>query len=274
MSPATLPAWDCHTHVFDDAARRPLAPGSHYTPPVRTWQDMSAVGAPHGIERFVLIQPSVYAMDNSLLLDTLDESKGRARGVLVLPDATTETEFLAWRERGARGVRFNAVSGSGNGIAGYARLAPRLRDAGWHAQFFVAPETLSQVYDAVRAEGGPNVVVDHLGGAADGPEYAAIREAVFRLLDTGRVWLKASGFYRYGYPVATWRAHFGDLLRELARRYPERIVWASDWPHTWFFDPAHGRPMPYGDLVALLRDSVGDADFQRILRENPLALYD
>ncbi|ARP80922.1 hypothetical protein CAL12_08760 [Bordetella genomosp. 8] len=273
MSPATLPAWDCHTHVFDDATRRPLMPGSHYTPPVRSWRDMSAVGAPHGIERFVLIQPSVYGMDNSLLLDTLDESQNRARGVLVLPDETTETELLALRDRGARGVRFNAVSGSGNGIAGYARLAPRLRAAGWHAQFFVAPESLAAVYEAIRHEGGPDVVVDHLGGAASGPEYAAIREAVFRLLDTGRVWVKASGFYRYGYPVATWAEHFGELLRELARRYPERIVWASDWPHTWFFDPAHGEPMPYGDLLGLLRDSVSDADFQRILRENPPALY-
>lgn len=274
MTPPVLPAWDCHTHVFDDAARRPVMPGSHYTPPVRTWNDLTRTGAPHGIERFVLIQPSVYGTDNSLLLDTLRAANGQARGVLVVPDATTEAQLNAWREQGGRGVRFNAVSGSGNGIAGYQRLAPRLRAAGWHAQFFVAPASLQSVYEAVRADDGPNVVVDHLGGAANGPAYAEIRDAVFRLLDTGRVWLKASGFYRYGYPVASWAGHFGDLLRELARRYPERIVWASDWPHTWFFDPAHGEPMPYGDLVNLLRAAVPDADFQRILRQNPLALYD
>ncbi|ANN66287.1 amidohydrolase family protein [Bordetella bronchialis] len=274
MTPPALPAWDCHTHVFDDATRRPVVPGSHYIPPVRTWQDLSRTGAPHGIERFVLVQPSVYGTDNSLLLETLRESAGRARGVLVVPDETTEAELLAWREQGARGVRFNAVSGSGNGMAGYTRLAPRLRAAGWHAQFFVAPQALQGVHEAIRAGDGPDVVVDHLGGAANGAEYASIREAVFRLLDTGRVWLKASGFYRYGYPVAAWAERFGELLRELARRYPERVVWASDWPHTWFFDPAHGTAMPYGDLVGLLRDSVGDADFQRILRQNPRALYD
>ncbi|OZI59753.1 amidohydrolase family protein [Bordetella genomosp. 11] len=274
MTPPALPAWDCHTHVFDDPQHRPVLPGSHYAPPVRTWQDLSRTGAAQGIERFVLVQPSVYGSDNSLLLDALRESNGRARGVLVVPDETSEAELLQWRAQGARGVRFNAVSGSGNGMAGYTRLAPRLRAAGWHAQFFVSPQALDAVHEAIRNGDGPDVVVDHLGGAASGPEYAGIREAVFRLLDTGRVWLKASGFYRYGYPVATWAEHFGDLLRELSRRYPERIVWASDWPHTWFFDPAHGQPMPYGDLVALLKDSVSDADFQRILRQNPRALYD
>jgi D-galactarolactone isomerase len=272
--PALLPAWDCHTHVFDDATRRPVAPGSGYTPPVRTWQDLSRTGAPHGIERFVLVQPSVYGTDNSLLLDALALSAGRARGVLVVPEEASEAQLLAWRDQGARGMRFNAVSGSGNGMRGYARLAPRLLAAGWHAQFFVAPQALEELRATVSGGDGPKIVVDHLGGAADGPEHAATRDALFRLLDTGRVWVKASGFYRYGYPVAAWPAHFGDLLRELARRYPERIVWASDWPHTWFFEPAHGQPMAYGELLRLLRNAIDDAAFQRILRQNPVALYD
>jgi predicted TIM-barrel fold metal-dependent hydrolase len=274
MTSPTLPAWDCHTHVFDDATRRPVMPGSHYTPPVRTWQDMSRTGAPHGIENFVLIQPSVYGTDNSLLLDSLRASAGRARGVLVVPEDTTEAQLLAWREQGARGVRFNAVSGSGNGIKDYARLAPRLQAVGWHAQFFVAPKALPDLHAAIRDNDGPNVVVDHLGGAEDDPIQVATCEALYRLLDTGKVWVKASGFYRYGYPVADWPSHFGKLLRELATRYPERVVWASDWPHTWFFEPAHGQPMPYGELLKLLRNAVNDTAFQRILRENPLALYD
>jgi predicted TIM-barrel fold metal-dependent hydrolase len=274
MTPPALPAWDCHTHVFEDASRRPVVPGSGYAPPARTWQDLADTGAPHGIERFVLVQPSVYGTDNSLLLDALRLSAGRARGVLVVPAESTEAELRGWWEQGARGMRFNAVSGSGNGMRDYARLAPRLRAAGWHAQFFVAAKALEDLRAAISGGDGPDVVVDHLGGAADGPAHAAARESLFRLLDTGRVWVKASGFYRYGYPAAAWQAHFGDLLRELARRYPERVVWASDWPHTWFFEPAHGQPIPYGDLLGLLRDAVPQAACQRILRENPLALYD
>jgi predicted TIM-barrel fold metal-dependent hydrolase len=273
MTQLTLPAWDCHTHVFEDAATRPVLPGSGYAPPQRSWQDLARTGAPHGIERFVLVQPSVYGTDNGLLLDALRESGGRARGVLVMADDTPEAQLAAWRAQGARGMRFNAVSGSGNGMRTYGQLAPRLHAAGWHAQFFVAPQALDDLLDHVRAD-GPRIVIDHLGGAADGADHAATRTALFRLLDTGRVWVKASGFYRYGYPPEAWMDHFGELLRDLAERYPERVVWASDWPHTWFFDPARGQPVPYRDLLGLLRQAVSDEACDRILRHNPLALYD
>jgi predicted TIM-barrel fold metal-dependent hydrolase len=273
MTQSILPAWDCHTHVFGDPALRPVVPGSGYVPPPRSWQDLVRTGAPHGIERFVLVQPSVYGTDNSLLLESLGESTGHARGVLVPPDDVTDAQLLAWREQGARGMRFNAVSGSGNGMRGYAEMAPRLHAAGWHAQFFVAPDILDELRETVRA-GGPAVVVDHLGGAADGVDHAQARAALYRLLDTGRVWVKASGFYRYGYPQAAWLDHFGELLRELADRYPERVVWASDWPHTWFFNPARGQPVPYRDILDLLDQAVGPTARDRILRHNPLPLYD
>ncbi|ARP87270.1 amidohydrolase family protein [Bordetella genomosp. 9] len=273
MTPSRLPAWDCHTHVFDDPGRRPTVPGAGYVPPVRTFEDLARTGAPHGIDRFVLVQPSVYGHDNGLLLEALRHAAGRARGVLVVPDDATEAQLAAWREQGARGMRFNAVSGGGNGMKGYRAIAPRLRAAGWHAQFFVAPESLKDLLDIV-AHDGPDMVVDHLGGAADGPAFEAARDTLFRLLDSGRVWVKASGFYRYGYPQADWPEHFGELLRELTRRYPDRIVWASDWPHTWFFEPAHGQPMAYGELLKLVRDAVGDTACERILRENPRPLYD
>ncbi len=192
----------------------------------------------------------------------------------MVPDETTEAELQARHAQGARGVRFNAVSGSGYGMAGYARLAPRLRAAGWHAQFLWPRRRCKACTTRSATVKAPDAVVDHFGGAANGAEYAAIRAAVFRLLDTGRVRLKASGFYRYGYPVAAWPERFGDRAARAGAALPRTHVWASDWPHTWFFEPAHGQPMPYGDLVNLLRDSVGDADFQGILRQNPLALYD
>jgi D-galactarolactone isomerase len=265
-------AWDCHTHVFDDPARRPVVAGSGYEPPVRTWQDLARTGAPHGVERFVLVQPSVYGSDNSLLLDELGKSGGAGRGVLVFDDSVADADLEAWWQQGARGIRFNAVSGSGNGMKSYASLAPRLRDRGWHAQFFVPPSSLFAVQE-VAAQEGPNLIVDHLGGAADGADYEAARTSLFRLLDTGRAWVKASGFYRYGFEVSAWPDHFGELLRTLGERYPERVVWASDWPHTWFFDPEHGKAVAYADLLGLLRQSVSSDAYERILRANPLALY-
>lgn len=272
MTMQQQPAWDCHTHVFDEPAQRPVVAGSGYEPPRRTWQDLAGTGALHGVERFVLVQPSVYGNDNSLLLEELGKSGGAGRGVLVFDENVADSELASWRSQGGRGIRFNAVSGSGNGMKSYARLAPRLRDQGWHAQFFVHASALQAVQE-VAMQDGPPLIVDHLGGAADGAEFEAARTALYRLLDTGRVYVKASGFYRYGFPVEAWPDHFGELLRTLGERYPERVVWASDWPHTWFFDGKHGKPVAYGDLLGLLRMSVGNDAFERILRVNPLALY-
>ena len=41
-------------------------------------------GAPHGITRFVIVQPSFYGFDNSATLDALDELGGNGRGVAVI----------------------------------------------------------------------------------------------------------------------------------------------------------------------------------------------
>lgn len=274
MTSPLLPAWDCHTHVFaDPALRPPVAKGAGYTPPLRRWQDLERTGAPHGIDRYVLVQPSVYGTDNSLLLEALRQSAGRMRGVLVLDEQVSEADLQDWSSQGARGVRFNVVSGGGNGMASYGKLAPQLRQAGWHAQFFVHADALDAVHELTRQD-GPAIVLDHLGGAADGAGYAEARTALFRLLDSGRVWVKASGFYRYGYPVREWPGHFAELLRTLGERYPERVVWASDWPHTWFFDPAQGPVVAYGDLLDLLKQSVDSKALDRILRANPAALYE
>ncbi|MBL0124243.1 MAG: hypothetical protein IPP88_16480 [Betaproteobacteria bacterium] len=47
--------WDTHAHVFAG----PVLPGSHYTPADHTLAMWRATAEPHGIDRVVLVQPSV-----------------------------------------------------------------------------------------------------------------------------------------------------------------------------------------------------------------------
>ncbi|OYV00898.1 MAG: hypothetical protein CFE45_07170 [Burkholderiales bacterium PBB5] len=51
---------------------------------------------------------------------------------------------------------------------------------------------------------------------------------------------------------------------------PDRLLWASDWPHT----ELKGATPQAGDLADLLHAWVPDAALrQRVLVENPAALY-
>ena len=62
---STLPAgWDCHVHVFNPQA--PVAPG-HYQPQPAALETIEQLAGDCGIRHLVLVQPSVYGTDNSLM---------------------------------------------------------------------------------------------------------------------------------------------------------------------------------------------------------------
>jgi len=128
--------WDCHVHVFDPVAPR-LA--GHYAPAPAPIEDIERIAAEHGVGHLVLVQPSVYGTDNSVLERTLLRSGGRHRGVVVLGRDTTEAQIDLLHDAGVRGVRFNLVSPVGNGDDALEVLAPGLQRRGWHVQWYAQP---------------------------------------------------------------------------------------------------------------------------------------
>ena len=125
---------DAHIHVVGDPARYPMIPGRNYTPPVATLGQIEALGAPAGVTRLVVVQPSFYGTDNTLLLDTLAALGPRGAGVAVLdPETTGEGDALRLAASGIRGLRINLYSGHGTGpslaerFAATAGLAKRMR---------------------------------------------------------------------------------------------------------------------------------------------------
>jgi 2-pyrone-4,6-dicarboxylate lactonase len=115
------------------------------------------------------------------------------------------------------------------------------------------------------------IVLDHFASipAAGGVDQPALR-TVLKMLNIGRVWLKLSAPIRCTkqddpYPEVTPLAH------ALVRHAPERLVWATDWPHV----NLDGREMPNdGDLLDPVLEWVPDsATRNRILIENPCAPY-
>jgi D-galactarolactone isomerase len=113
-------------------------------------------------------------------------------------------------------------------------------------------------------------VIDHTGKflepvSPDHPAFAAL----LRLLDTGRCWVKVSGPYETSRTGPPAYADVSRLARALIAHAPERVIWASNWPHP------SARSLPDdADLLDLLLDWAPGADTQRrILRDNPAELY-
>lgn len=251
MSEATRDGWDCHVHVFD--ATIPVLSG-HYRPVDHRLAQIEAVALGQGVRHLVLVQPSVYGSDNTLMLEALAVEPGRHRGVAVVGDAVSEAELARMHDAGVRGVRLNLVSPVGEGTdpaLRFAKLAPLLKRLGWHLQWYTTADQLPRIAELHR-ESGVTCVLDHLGGlGAQVADHHPAWRAAEQLAERG-AWLKLSGWYRLGAPAPYTR--LGPRIRRLADLFEERMVWGSDWPHTKFSPDAMP---PYAATWHPIVDALG-----------------
>jgi predicted TIM-barrel fold metal-dependent hydrolase len=263
-------ACDCHMHVFGPAAKYPWSAARGYTPPEALLRDYARLQERLGLERTVVVQPSVYGTDNACTRDAVLALGADGRGIAVLPAEVEEATLRSLDADGFCGSRFNLVSKGGESFDGIERLARKLAPLGWHLQFFIDRDTLFE--NAGRLARLPvEVVIDHFGSAdpdrnADQPAMRAL----LRLLDGGRAWVKISGCYRVDHGSAPWPAA-APFAERLLGEAPERVVWGTDWPH-----PMVDGPMPNdGDLLDALWAWCGGDErlYRRVLVENPARLY-
>lgn len=248
-------------HVFD--AAQPVR-GGHYVPATRPLEEIEAVAKGHSVGRLVLVQPSVYGTDNSLLMKALARTPGRHRGVVVLGADVGDAELDAMHALGVRGVRFNLVSPVGNDALAIESLARRLAERGWHAQWYAPSRELARLVQWQRTS-GLTFVLDHLAGLTPGsPE--ADWQAAAELARAG-AWIKLSGWYRLD--ARAPYAELVPLIRRAAEAFGQHLVWGSDWPHTSLAEAP-----PYPSLLGPVRAAFGDAFTHAVLCEFPTRLYD
>ncbi len=112
--PATSPppgAIDTQIHIYGPTERYPLKPDALYAPHKLGLDDAEAMHGVLGIERGVLVSPTVYGTDNRCMLDALRADGGtRWRGVAVIGDDTTDAEIAEMNALGVRGARCNFAS--------------------------------------------------------------------------------------------------------------------------------------------------------------------
>lgn len=249
--------WDAHIHVFD--ANAPVQAG-HYQPAHQPLERIETEAAALGVAHLVVVQPSVYGTDNTVLLQALQRTPGRHRGVVVVGVDVTDADLRTMHQAGVRGVRFNLVSPVGNGPDALRALAPRLRALGWHVQWYAGPQHLAEIA-SLQAETGLPFVLDHLAGMhALVPSGDAAWQVLERLAGGG-AWVKLSGWYRLqaGAPYDLLHAH----IERVAALFGQRMVWGSDWPHTSF---APNQLPPYASVWAPVTKVLGPQRAQQVLQ--------
>ena len=258
--------WDTHAHIFAGA----VLPGSHYAPDEHALVMWRETAEPHGINRVVLVQPSVYGFDNSVMLDALTTSGSVHRGVAVVDATVTDQALEIMHAAGVRGVRFNLVSPRGNDASDIDAVIARVKPMGWHAQFYLRHSHYAWVREK-HAAWGVNVVLDHLAGMRVDASNAEDIAVLFALADLG-AWIKVSGYYRLG--AAAPFAKIDPLICMLHARFAGRMLWGSDWPHTWYMESQRGNAPPYELLLAPLDRVFSDPAVRKsILCDAPERLY-
>ena len=276
---------DTHIHIVGETSRYPMIPHRSYTAPVATIEQLQALGEAVGVTRFVVVQPSFYGTDNSLLLAALAALGPRGAGVAVLdPAEVGEGEALRLIASGVRGLRINLYSthgaAGGPGLAerfsAMAGLAKRVRG---HVQVIADLPVLIEAAEVLAASEVP-VVIDHYGLPGREAPDGALGSRLLDLVRRSHVWIKLSAPYRSTgdrlgiVPDPAW-------LAALLQAASDRCVWGSDWPHTPAHEdqpgaaqPAEYRPLDYAAVVAAFRAAVADGPTaDRVMGENAMRLY-
>ena len=263
-------AVDTHIHFFD--GQYPGAPGG--PPPLDdcTPDDYRLVRKRLGLEKLVIVQPNGYQFDNRCSLDALRDFGADARAVLCLHGTESDADLQALHDQGVRGARIMDLPGGASTLDRTLALAARIAPFGWHVITQFDGRSLEEHAKILERIDG-DYVVDHTGKflepvATDDPAFAAL----LRLVDKGNCYVKLSAFYETSKSGPPFYEDVGRMARALIDHAPDRVIWASNWPHVG--RKAENYPDDANQLDCLGQWTDSDAIIRKILVENPRKLYD
>ena len=270
---------DTHFHVFGPPEQFSFVSTHEYTPPAAPLEHYRKMIKVIGIERAVVVQPSVHGLDNSATLDAVKNSKGKFRGVGRIDDKTPKGELQKLHDGGIRGVRFNLLDRPRGNVKldVLDRCVENVTELAWSIDLHIDTKSLIEQEQRIRSMPGP-VVIDHIARVkpAEGLHQPAF-QLLLDLMKLKHVWVKVSGADKIcNTPV---HDYFGlpfvnviPFAQAVITAAPDRVIWGTDWPHSNNFAP--GYTPNDGDLVDLLAAFAPDAQIRKqILVDNPATLY-
>ncbi len=260
-------ACDTHVHFYDRMHQ--VAPAAVLRPPDATPADYRAVQPALGTERVVVVQPTTYGTDNTCQLAAMAElGPMMARGVMVVDGSTGRDELARLTGLGVRGARFHLLPGGAVGADALEAVASRIAPFGWHVQLQLDGRALPAWVDRLLRL-PVDLVIDHVGRfmppvAPESAEFAAL----LRLVDHGAR-VKLSAPYESSVTGPPGYDDVTALVGALVARVPDRLLWASNWPH-----PGRREPPSPADLVGLRDRWLPTEQLRRqVLVVNPTELY-
>ena len=194
--PSPVGTCDTHMHIFEPGYKQ--LPGTNLPSIPGTTADYRKLRARLGITRTVIVQPAAFGNDN---------------------------------EAGIRGIRYHLLPYGGVSWDTLNEMAARVAPHGWHVQLQMDGRELVGREAMLKAL-PCDIVIDHIGRfmqpvAADDPAWKVMRS----LVDSGRCWVKLSAPYHGSRTGAPRYEDAGATAMELIRAAPERMLYATNWPH-------------------------------------------
>lgn len=273
-------AVDAHCHVFGPGDVFPYAPERKYTPSDASKTQLFALRDHLGFDKNVIVQATCHGSDNRALIDALNASNGKAKGVATVNRHVTDAELQDMHAAGVRGTRFNFVKR----LADFTprdvllEIANRIAPLGWHVVVYFESADLPELYDFFTAL-PTTVVVDHMGrpdvtNPVDGPEF----ELFLKMMrEHPTIWSKVSCPERLsvtGPKALNGEQHaYSDVVpfaKRLVDTFPDRVLWGTDWPHPNLKDhmPDDGLLVDFIPQIATTPELQ-----QKLLVDNPTRLY-
>jgi 2-pyrone-4,6-dicarboxylate lactonase len=263
---------DSHCHVFGPGDMFPFARERKYTPCDASREQLFELRDFLGFEKNVVVQATCHGSDNSALLDVLEHSEGRARGVVTLKSDVTEAELTKMHELGVRGVRFNYVKRLVDPKPDdyYRQIIAKIKPLGWHVVLYFEPADLAERWNFFTSL-GVTVVVDHMGRPdvkkpIDDPDFKLFQ----RFMRNHDAWAKVTCPDRLSVSGSPDYLDVVPFAKAIIEEFPNRVIWGTDWPH-----PNMKKEMPDdGILMDYVPTIATTPELQiKLLVTNPNKLY-
>lgn len=264
---------DCHIHVLGPYAKYPQASERAYSAPEAPLPDMLKLLRTMGLQRVVIAHVSAHGIDFRVTMDAIRAMGRDARGTIMLLPSMTDNDIARFHEGGIRGVRLSHAFGYDVTETTLNDAARRIAPYGWHIAIWPSGFEELQLIARVAQTLPVPIVLDHMAGHCWDIGRDVHQEGfsdLLKLLASGRAWLKISAMYRVSAGNYPWPEliPFGERL---IAEVPERLLWASDWPHVGIY--GSNMPQSHELLDWLPRIGCDAAKLDLILRDNPAELY-
>lgn len=262
-------ATDTHMHIYDSDV--PSAPGGPPLPGNFREDQYKDLQQRLGLSRVIIVQPNAYQDDNRVTLAAIKALGPGAKAVGVVKPGVSDAEIDRLTKAGVIAQRIFQLPYGAVPFDQMHEVMSRVHPFGWHANIQLDGRELPQWEDTIQKLRG-NFVIDHVGKYLEPvtPDHESFK-SFLRLLDTGRCWVKLSAPYEVSKTGAPKYEDVGRLAKAMVKHAPERMMWASNWPHP--SAPKGSNPDDADLLDLLLEWAPDDATRKKILVDNPAELY-